>query len=82
MTRRNIARAYLLNKMGHPLAARIENGLDRFGIWSNKKAELEYFLKAVQSCETPKPSGEDGLSALRICVAALESANTHQPVSF
>ena len=43
------------------------------------KLELEYFTNAILKDETPKPSGEDGLKALKICEAALKSAKTHNP---
>ena len=43
------------------------------------KLELEYFINAILKDETPKPSGEDGLKALKICEAALKSAKTHSP---
>ena len=45
------------------------------------KVELEYFLNAVSRGEAIHPSGEDGLTALRICEAALKSAASHQLVS-
>jgi predicted dehydrogenase len=46
------------------------------------KAELQAFLKAVQN-GTPVPvSGEDGLAALRISMALLESGQTHQVIEF
>jgi UDP-N-acetylglucosamine 3-dehydrogenase len=38
------------------------------------KIELEYFLNAVISKNSPEPSGEDGLKAIRICEIALRSA--------
>ncbi|MDQ1279836.1 MAG: hypothetical protein QG670_1098 [Thermoproteota archaeon] len=43
------------------------------------KNELEYFARSIQKGEQPKPSGEDGLRALKICEAALRSAQTHHP---
>ncbi len=43
--------------------------------------ELEDFVKSVMSDTTPKASGKDGLMALRICEAALESAEKGRPVT-
>ena len=42
--------------------------------------ELEDFVRSVLDDTPPKASGEDGLMALRICEAALESAETGQPL--
>ncbi len=42
--------------------------------------ELESFVEAILEDKLPAVSGEDGLKALRICEAALESARTGQPV--
>lgn len=42
--------------------------------------ELESFVRAVLEDEEPVVSGEDGLQALRICEAALESAREGRPV--
>ena len=42
--------------------------------------ELEDFVQSVLNDTPPKASGEDGLMALRICEAALESAEKGQPV--
>lgn len=44
------------------------------------KIELEHFINSIQKGETPEPSGQNGIKALRICEAALASAQTHQPV--
>ncbi|MCJ7632834.1 Gfo/Idh/MocA family oxidoreductase [Candidatus Bathyarchaeota archaeon] len=44
------------------------------------KIELEHFINSIQKGETPEPSGQNGITALRICEAALTSAHTHQPV--
>ena len=42
--------------------------------------ELEDFVQSVLNDTPPKASGEDGLMALRICEAALESAEKGQPI--
>jgi UDP-N-acetylglucosamine 3-dehydrogenase len=42
--------------------------------------ELEDFVRSVLDDTPPKASGEDGLMALRICEAALESAEKGQPL--
>jgi len=42
--------------------------------------ELEDFVQSVLDDTPPKASGEDGLMALRICEAVLESAEKGQPV--
>jgi len=43
------------------------------------KLELSHFVKSILNDERPKPSGEDGFRALRICEEALKSAKTHRP---
>jgi UDP-N-acetylglucosamine 3-dehydrogenase len=42
--------------------------------------ELESFVNSILKDEPPMVSGEDGLQALRICEAALESAKIGRPV--
>jgi UDP-N-acetylglucosamine 3-dehydrogenase len=42
--------------------------------------ELQSFVDSILRDEPPKPSGEDGLKALKICEAALESAKTGKPI--
>ena len=42
--------------------------------------ELEDFVQSILGDTPPKASGEDGLMALRICEAALKSAEMGQPV--
>jgi len=42
--------------------------------------ELESFVEAILKDKPPAVSGEDGLRALRICEAALESARTGKPI--
>lgn len=43
------------------------------------KLELSHFVKSILKGQKPKPSGEDGFRALRICEEALKSAKTHSP---
>ena len=46
------------------------------------RAELEAFAEAVLN-DTPVPvSGEDGLAALRLALAMVESGETHQVVTW
>jgi len=40
------------------------------------RLELEQFVDSILKDEPPKPTGEDGLKALKICEAALRSAKT------
>ncbi len=55
----------------------IRYSLDRY---EPLKAELQAFLKAVSE-GTPVPvSGEDGLAALRLALALVESGQTHQAI--
>jgi UDP-N-acetylglucosamine 3-dehydrogenase len=44
------------------------------------KIELEYFVNSIANNEPPVPNGEDGLQALTICEAALQSAQLQVPV--
>jgi predicted dehydrogenase len=44
------------------------------------KAELQAFLKAIAANEPVPVSGEDGLRALRLALALVESGKTHQVV--
>jgi len=44
------------------------------------KAELQAFVRAVQNGEPAPVSGEDGLAALRLALALVESGETHQIV--
>ncbi|MCI0521478.1 MAG: gfo/Idh/MocA family oxidoreductase, partial [Chloroflexi bacterium] len=44
------------------------------------KAELQAFLKAVEENSLPPVSGEDGLAALRLALALVESGRTHQVI--
>jgi UDP-N-acetylglucosamine 3-dehydrogenase len=45
------------------------------------KAELEAFLLAIQNNQSVPVSGEDGLEALRLALAMLDSAKSHQIVN-
>lgn len=61
-----------------------EGGMVRFALqrYEPLKAELQAFLKAVAE-DTPVPvSGEDGLAALRLALALVESGETHQVIAF
>jgi predicted dehydrogenase len=61
-----------------------EGGMVRFAFqrFEPLKAELQGFLKAVAE-NTPVPvSGEDGLAALKIALALVESGKTHQVINF
>jgi predicted dehydrogenase len=44
------------------------------------KGELEAFLKAVREDGPVPVTGEDGLAALRLALALVESGRTHQVV--
>jgi predicted dehydrogenase len=46
------------------------------------KAELQAFLKALQDGKPVPVSGEDGLAALRISLALVESGQTHKVIEF
>jgi predicted dehydrogenase len=59
-----------------------EGSMTRFAFqrYEPLKAELQAFLRAVQD-GTPVPvSGEDGLAALRLALALVESGKTHQVI--
>jgi len=61
-----------------------EGGMVRFAFqrFEPLKAELQGFMKAVAE-NTPVPvSGEDGLAALKIALALVESGKTHQVINF
>ncbi len=45
------------------------------------RAEMQAFVKAVQGGETVPVGGEDGLKALKLGLAALQSVKEHRPVS-
>jgi len=59
-----------------------EGSMTRYAIsrYEPLKAELQEFLKAVQNGLTVPVSGEDGLDALKISLALVESGQTHQAV--
>ena len=59
-----------------------EGSMTRYAIsrYEPLKAELQEFLKAVQNGSTVPVSGEDGLDALKISLALVESGQTHQAV--
>ena len=44
------------------------------------RLELESFIDSIINDSPPKVTGEDGLKALKVCEAALESAITGLPV--
>ncbi|GIP41036.1 dehydrogenase [Paenibacillus sp. J31TS4] len=44
--------------------------------------ELEHFLSCIRTGEEARVTAEDGLKAIEICLAAVESAETGQPVTF
>ena len=43
------------------------------------KVELKYFVNSLLKDDIPEPSGKDGIKALKICEAALKSAQSHNP---
>ena len=43
-------------------------------------AELRHFIECIKNDEEPNVTGKDAINALRICLAALESIKTGQPV--
>ncbi|MEW6083515.1 MAG: Gfo/Idh/MocA family oxidoreductase [Chloroflexota bacterium] len=59
-----------------------EGSMTRFAIprFEPLKAELQAFLKAIQDGQPVPISGEDGLAALKISLALVESGRTHQVV--
>ena len=61
-----------------------EGSMTRYAIprFEPLKAELQAFLHAVQSGQPVPVSGEDGLVALRISLALVESGQSHQVVQF
>ena len=46
------------------------------------KGELKSFLNAVMKGEEPEITGEDGLKALKMVIAANKSSQEHKPISF
>ena len=61
-----------------------EGGMIRYPInrYEPLKAELESFLKAVKGEIAVPVTGEDGLAALKISMALVESGKNHQVVNF
>ncbi len=59
-----------------------EGSMTRYAIprFEPLKAELQSFLKALQDGKPVPISGEDGLAALKISLALVESGRTHQVV--
>lgn len=59
-----------------------EGSMTRFAIprFEPLKAELQSFLKAIHDGKPVPISGEDGLAALKISLALVESGRTHQVV--
>jgi predicted dehydrogenase len=59
-----------------------EGSMTRYAIprFEPLKAELQSFLKALQDGKPVPISGEDGLAALKISLALIESGQTHQVV--
>jgi len=60
-----------------------EGSMTRFALqrYEPLKAELQAFLKAVRGEAPVAVSGEDGLAALRLALALVESGETHQVVN-
>ena len=46
------------------------------------KGELKSFVNAVMNGIEPEITGEDGLKALKMVIAANKSSNEHKPISF
>ena len=46
------------------------------------KCELKSFLNAVMNDEEPEITGEDGLKALKMVIAANQSSKEHRPIRF
>lgn len=61
-----------------------EGSMTRYAIprFEPLKAELQAFLKAIHDGQPVPISGEDGLAALKISLALVESGRTHQVVEF
>ena len=59
-----------------------EGSMTRFSIQRQEplKAELKAFLNAVESGDAVPVSGQDGLEALRLSLALVESGKTHQVI--
>ena len=61
-----------------------EGSMTRFALprYEPLKAELQAFLKAVNGETQTAVTGEDGLAALRLALALVESGRTHQVIHF
>ena len=57
-----------------------ENVQPKFPWQEPLKAELQHFADCIVKKEEPVVTGEDGLKALRIAVAALESSAKHKAI--
>lgn len=59
-----------------------EGCMTRFGVqrYEPLKAELKAFLNSIQKNEPPPVSGEDGLEALRLALALVESGHTNRVI--
>lgn len=59
-----------------------EGSMTRFAIQRQEplKAELQAFVSAIQAGDPVPVSGEDGLAALRLALALIESGRTHQVI--
>ncbi|MDO5848268.1 MAG: Gfo/Idh/MocA family oxidoreductase [Methanobrevibacter sp.] len=69
----------------------IEQSIDVYGKFAQDiqikheeplKEELKSFLESVVNNERPVISGEDGLNALKMVIAATKSSKEHKPISF
>lgn len=69
----------------------IEQSIDVFGKFAQDieikheeplKEELKSFLNAVENNQEPEITGEDGLKALKMVIAANKSSREHKPISF
>jgi len=56
--------------------------MTRFSIQRHEplKSEIQAFIAAVHSGETVPVTGQDGLKALRLSLALVESGKTHQVI--
>lgn len=61
-----------------------EGSMTRYAIprFEPLKAELQAFLKAIEDGEPTPVSGEDGLAALKISLALVESGRDHRVIEF
>jgi predicted dehydrogenase len=59
-----------------------EGSMTRFAIQRHEplKAELQAFVSALETGDPVPVSGEDGLVALRLALALIESGRTHQVI--